>query len=133
ADIFTLTTSSRFPVFSITLLLVALLANWSCDYANVMERIGGSWLALTHCATNKDKLHVGMLPRRTSMIASRLRMLFVAKTLLYVKKSLTAVVLITEFTRVGHDFLIPMFFGVIGSVSVFYLCTQRILQPVLRA
>src|SRR4029077_17413767 len=88
ADIFTLTTSSRFPVFSITLLLVALLANWSCDYANVMERIGGSWLALTHCATNKDKLHVGMLPRRTSMIASRLRMLFAAKTLLYVKKSI---------------------------------------------
>jgi H+/Cl- antiporter ClcA len=49
------------------------------------------------------------------------------------KMPLTAVVLITEFTRVGHDFLIPMLFGVIGSVSVFYLCTQHILQPVLRA
>ncbi len=44
------------------------------------------------------------------------------------KMPLTAVVLIMEFTRVGHDFLIPMLFAVIGSVSVFYLCTQHILQ-----
>jgi H+/Cl- antiporter ClcA len=45
------------------------------------------------------------------------------------KMPLTAVVLIIEFTRVGHDFLIPILFGVVGSVSVFYLCTQHILQP----
>jgi chloride channel protein, CIC family len=49
------------------------------------------------------------------------------------KMPLTAVVLIIEFTRVGQDFLIPMLFGVVGSVSVFYLCTQHILQPVWRA
>ena len=49
------------------------------------------------------------------------------------KMPLTAVVLTVEFTRVSHDFLIPMLFGVIGSVSVFYLCTQHILQPVWRA
>lgn len=45
------------------------------------------------------------------------------------KTPLTAVVLTFEFTRVGHDFLIPILFGVVGSVSVFYLCSQHILQP----
>jgi len=45
------------------------------------------------------------------------------------KMPLTAVVLIMEFTRAGHDFLIPMLFGVIGSLSVFYLCTQHGLNP----
>jgi hypothetical protein len=60
ADTFTLMTSSRSAVFLITLLLVALLANWSCDYASVMECIAGSWLALTHCATSRDRLRVGM-------------------------------------------------------------------------
>ncbi len=49
------------------------------------------------------------------------------------KMPLTAVVLIMEFTRVGHDFLIPMLFGVIGSVSVLHLCSQHILQPAWRA
>ena len=49
------------------------------------------------------------------------------------KMPLTAVVLIMEFTRVGHDFLIPMLFAVIGSVSAFYFCTQHILQPAWRA
>jgi PAS domain S-box-containing protein len=37
---------------------------------------------------NWDRLHVGILPGRTSTIASRLRMLFAAKTSLYVKKSI---------------------------------------------
>ena len=49
------------------------------------------------------------------------------------KMPLTAVVLTIEFTRVGHDLLIPMLFGVIGCASVFYLCTQHILQPAWRA
>jgi H+/Cl- antiporter ClcA len=45
------------------------------------------------------------------------------------KMPLTAVVLIIEFTRVGHDFLIPLLFCVIGSISVFRLCTEHIVQP----
>jgi H+/Cl- antiporter ClcA len=49
------------------------------------------------------------------------------------KMPLTAVVLIIEFTRVGHDFLIPILLGVVGSVSVFYLCTQHILPPTWKA
>jgi H+/Cl- antiporter ClcA len=49
------------------------------------------------------------------------------------KMPLTAIVLVIEFTRVGHDFLIPIVFGVVGSASVFYLCTQHIPQPVWRA
>jgi H+/Cl- antiporter ClcA len=49
------------------------------------------------------------------------------------KMPLTAVVLIMEFTRIGHDFLVPMLFGVIGSVSVFYLCTKHVLPPAWRA
>jgi H+/Cl- antiporter ClcA len=49
------------------------------------------------------------------------------------KMPLTATVLIIEFTRVGHDFLIPILLGVVGSVSTFYLCTQYILQPAWRA
>jgi len=49
------------------------------------------------------------------------------------KMPVTAVVLIIEFTRVGHDFLIPILFGVVGSITAFSLCTQHILQPVWRA
>jgi H+/Cl- antiporter ClcA len=49
------------------------------------------------------------------------------------KMPLTAVVLIMEFTRIGHDFLVPMLFGVIGSVSVFYLCKKHVLPPAWRA
>ena len=57
----------------IVLYQVALLTSWSCDYANVMEVIAGFWLVTTRCATNRDRLRVGMLPGRTSKIASRLR------------------------------------------------------------
>jgi len=42
---------------------------------------------------------------------------------------LTAVVLIPEFTRVGHDFFIPISLAVVGSVSIFRLCTQHSVQP----
>ncbi|MBV8053561.1 MAG: chloride channel protein, partial [Acidobacteriaceae bacterium] len=41
------------------------------------------------------------------------------------KMPLTAIVLILEFTRIGHDFLIPISFAVAGSYSVFHLCMQR--------
>jgi H+/Cl- antiporter ClcA len=37
---------------------------------------------------------------------------------------LTAVVLILEFTRVSHDFLIPILFAVAGSVSTFKLLAK---------
>jgi H+/Cl- antiporter ClcA len=37
---------------------------------------------------------------------------------------LTAVVLIVEFTRVNHDFLIPILFAVAGSVSTFKLLAK---------
>src|SRR5437879_3022246 len=83
-----LMTTGRSTFFLVTLSLVALLTRWSCDYANVMALIAGSWLVLTHCATNRDRLRVGMLPRRTSKIESRLKTGFGAKTSLYVKKSI---------------------------------------------
>ena len=38
---------------------------------------------------------------------------------------LTSIVLMIEFTRVGHDFLMPLSFAVSGSISVSYLCTLR--------
>ncbi|WP_323122827.1 chloride channel protein [Burkholderia alba] len=38
---------------------------------------------------------------------------------------LTAVVLLLEFTRVNHDFLIPILLAVAGSVSTFKLATRR--------
>jgi len=41
---------------------------------------------------------------------------------------LTAVVLIPEFTRVGHDFLVPISLAVVGSVSIFHLCAQYSVQ-----
>jgi H+/Cl- antiporter ClcA len=41
------------------------------------------------------------------------------------KMPLTAIVLILEFTRVGHDFLFPISLAVAGSISVFHLCTER--------
>jgi H+/Cl- antiporter ClcA len=37
------------------------------------------------------------------------------------KMPLTAIDLIFEFTRVGHDFLIPISLAVTGSVSAFHL------------
>ena len=40
------------------------------------------------------------------------------------KMPLTALVLIVEFTRVGHDFLIPIWLAVAGSISVFQLRVQ---------
>jgi H+/Cl- antiporter ClcA len=44
---------------------------------------------------------------------------------------LTAIALIVEFTRIGHDFLIPISLAVAGSVCVFYLCDKRNSQPEL--
>jgi chloride channel protein, CIC family len=41
------------------------------------------------------------------------------------KMPLTSIVLLIEFTRVDHDFLIPISFAVAGSISVSYLCTLR--------
>lgn len=41
------------------------------------------------------------------------------------KMPITAVVLIMEFTRVGHDFLIPILFAVSGSIAIFSLCNKR--------
>jgi H+/Cl- antiporter ClcA len=46
------------------------------------------------------------------------------------KMPLTALVLIVEFTRVGHDFLIPISLAVAGSISVFQLCVQIAARPV---
>lgn len=37
------------------------------------------------------------------------------------KMPLTAIALIFEFTRIGHDFLVPISLAVAGSVSLFYL------------
>jgi H+/Cl- antiporter ClcA len=45
------------------------------------------------------------------------------------KMPLTAIVLIFEFTRVGHDFLIPVSLAVAGSISVFQLCVKRKTMP----
>jgi H+/Cl- antiporter ClcA len=41
------------------------------------------------------------------------------------KMPLTAIVLTLEFTRAGHDFLVPISLAVAGSFSVFHLCTQH--------
>ncbi|WP_226993779.1 chloride channel protein [Burkholderia plantarii] len=38
---------------------------------------------------------------------------------------LTAIVLIAEFTRVGHDFLIPMLIAVGGSIAAYRLVSRR--------
>ena len=48
------------------------------------------------------------------------------------KMPLTAIALIVEFTRIGHDFLIPISLAVAGSVCVFYLCTEFSFQPFWR-
>ncbi|MGD0646893.1 MAG: chloride channel protein [Acidobacteriaceae bacterium] len=47
------------------------------------------------------------------------------------KMPLTAIVLILEFTRVGHDFLFPMSLSVAGSIAVFHLCTERNTHTIL--
>ena len=45
------------------------------------------------------------------------------------KMPLTAIALIVEFTRIGHDFLIPISLSVAGSVFIFYLCTEHGFRP----
>jgi H+/Cl- antiporter ClcA len=35
---------------------------------------------------------------------------------------LTAIVLITEFTRIDHDFLVPIVLAVVGSFGTSQLC-----------
>src|SRR6266849_3882348 len=57
-----MTENVRRALIPIVLARVAPLSSWSCDYANVMALIVGSWFVLTHCATNRDRLRVGMLP-----------------------------------------------------------------------
>jgi H+/Cl- antiporter ClcA len=48
------------------------------------------------------------------------------------KMPLTAIALIVEFTRIGHDFLTPISLAVAGSICVFYLCTEHNFQPIWR-
>ncbi len=42
---------------------------------------------------------------------------------------ITAIALIVEFTRVEHDFLVPIFFAVAGSIAMLNLCTRRYDPP----
>ena len=48
------------------------------------------------------------------------------------KMPLTAIALIAEFTRIGHDFLIPISLAIAVSIYIFYLCTEYDLQPIWR-
>lgn len=38
---------------------------------------------------------------------------------------LTAIVLVAEFTRIDHDFLVPIILAVVGSMCVSKLCQRR--------
>src|ERR1700722_17236541 len=62
---FILMTRNEWRAISMLMAPVAALASWSCVCARAMEPIAGSWFVLTHCATIRDRLRVGMLPRRT--------------------------------------------------------------------
>jgi len=84
---FILMTRSEWRAISMLTARGAPLASWSCVCARAMEPIAGSWFALTHCETNRDRLRVGMLPRRILKTASRRKTGCGAKTSLCVKKS----------------------------------------------
>lgn len=45
---------------------------------------------------------------------------------------MTALVLMVEFTQVGHDMLIPMLLGIAGSVATFRLVTQAPAQAAIK-
>ncbi len=45
---------------------------------------------------------------------------------------MTALVLMVEFTQVGHDMLIPMLLGIAGSVATFRLVTQAIVRAAVK-
>jgi H+/Cl- antiporter ClcA len=49
------------------------------------------------------------------------------------KMPLTAMVLIVEFTRVGHDFLIPISLAIVGSVAVSQFCVRRTTKGIKNA
>jgi len=42
---------------------------------------------------------------------------------------LTAIVLVTEFTRIDHDFLVPIILAVAGSVCACRLCAKWLNRP----
>ena len=42
---------------------------------------------------------------------------------------LTAILLVFEFTRIGHDFVVPILFAVTGSVGVSRLCARAVEAP----
>jgi H+/Cl- antiporter ClcA len=44
------------------------------------------------------------------------------------KMPFTSIALILEFTRVGHDFLVPISFAVVGSVAMSEICKRRELR-----
>lgn len=44
------------------------------------------------------------------------------------KMPFTSIVLILEFTRVGHDFLVPISLAIVGSVAMSELCKRRELR-----
>ncbi len=45
------------------------------------------------------------------------------------KMPITAIALTVEFTRVDHDFLVPIFFAVAGSIAMFHVCTRHDDRP----
>jgi hypothetical protein len=49
------------------------------------------------------------------------------------KMPLTAIALGVEFTRVGHDFLVPLSLAVAGSFSACYLCGLKKNQELTKA
>src|ERR1700683_1888347 len=85
---FILMNGNRSPVFLIVLSLVWLVSSWSYVYAKVTEVIAGFWLVATHCATSRDRLHVGMLRAPILKTARELRRGCDRRTSLYVKKSI---------------------------------------------
>jgi H+/Cl- antiporter ClcA len=42
---------------------------------------------------------------------------------------ITAIVLAVEFTRVDHDYLVPVLFAVAGSTMALSICTARFDVP----
>src|SRR6266404_3225121 len=60
--LFILMTERGTGIILIVLSLQDRPTSWSYGCARAMELIAGSWFVLTHCATNRDRLRVGMSP-----------------------------------------------------------------------
>ena len=102
-----------------TLLLLKVTATIGCLRAGAEGGLMAPSAAIGAClATLMIGIRPGTSPGAFALVGATA---FLASSQ---RMPLTAIVLMMEFTRADHDFLIPMAFAVVGSISTFHLMSK---------